>query len=69
MKVAAVMFPGSHAQYDYLCPFDEVKAGDEVVVNTKRGEATVIVAEIKNHSDRATATILRKADGGRRHPF
>jgi hypothetical protein len=63
------MFSGSHHHYDYLLPFNDVKPGDEVIVMTKRGEATVIVAEIKNHSDRATASILRKADAGRRHPF
>lgn len=69
MKVAAVMFSGSHQQYDYLCPFDDVKAGDSVIVSTRRGEATVIVAEIKESSDKATVEILRKADVDRHRPF
>lgn len=69
MKVAAVMFTGSHRQYDYLCPFDDVKVGDEVVVSTRRGEARVIVAEIKDSSDKATVEILRKADVDRHRPF
>lgn len=58
MKVASVAFNGSHHQYDYLCLFD-VKVGDNVVVDTKRGEATVIVVAVKDHSDRATAQIKR----------
>lgn len=62
MKIAAVMFPGSPRQYDYLCPFDDVKPGDNVVVTTRRGEATVIVAEIKDYSDKATVEILRKVE-------
>jgi hypothetical protein len=61
VKVASVLFSNSQNRYDYLCPFD-VKPGDEVIVDTRRGEAKVIVAEIKDHSDRATAQIKRLAD-------
>lgn len=61
MKVAAVAFSGSRQTYDYLCPFD-VNPGDEVIVQTKRGEAKVLVMEIKDSSDRATAEIKRIAD-------
>lgn len=58
MKVVSVLFSGSHQTYDYLCPFD-VKVGDEVIVDTRRGEASVIVAEVKDHSDKATARVKR----------
>lgn len=61
MKAVSVIFSGSQNRYDYLCPFD-VSVGDEVIVETKRGEVRVIVAEVKDHSDRATASIKRMAD-------
>lgn len=58
MKVVAVAFSGSHQTYDYLCPFS-VKVGDEVIVETRRGEAKVLVMEVKDHSDKATAQVKR----------
>lgn len=58
MKVVSVLFFGSHSRYDYFCDFD-VKVGDEVIVDTRRGEANVIVAEVKDHSDKATASVKR----------
>jgi hypothetical protein len=59
MKVVSVLFSNSPRTYDYLCPFDDVKVGSNVIVDTKRGEATVIVAEIKPVSDKATAHVKR----------
>lgn len=61
MKVVSVLFSNSQNRYDYLCPFD-VKVGDNVIVETRRGEATVVVAEVKDHSDRATVEVKRLAD-------
>lgn len=58
MKIVSVIFSGSPNRYDYRCPFD-VKVGDNVVVETRRGDATVVVAEVKDHSDKATATVKR----------
>lgn len=66
MKVAAVAFSGSRQTYDYLCPFD-VNPGDEVIVQTKRGEAKVLVIEVKDNSDKATATVKRLADPAPEH--
>jgi len=58
MKAVSVAFSGSHQEYHYLCPFD-VKPGDECVVNTRRGEAKVLVMAVLDHSDKATATVVR----------
>jgi hypothetical protein len=41
-----------------LDPFG-AKVGDVVVVPTRRGDAEVVVAEVKESSDRATVEILR----------
>lgn len=59
--IAAVQFPGSDRTYDYVAPFP-VQVGQRVVVMTRRGEATVEVVEIKNHSDVARASLLRIAE-------
>lgn len=59
MKIVSVLFSGSQTRYDYLCSLDDVKVGDFAIVETRRGEATVVVAEIKDHSDKATAHIKR----------
>lgn len=59
MKVVEVLFSGSQTRYDYLCPFDDVRVGDNAVVDTRRGEATVIVAAVKDRSDRAAVEIKR----------
>lgn len=58
MKAVGVLFSGSHVEYDYWCEFD-VKPGDNVVVDTKRGEATVVVKTVKDHSERAQASVKR----------
>jgi hypothetical protein len=39
-------------------PFD-VKVGDEVIVNTRRGEAKVPVMAVLDHSGKATASVVR----------
>jgi len=61
MKAISVRFHGSDRTYDYLCPFD-VSVGTRVVVGTRRGEATVEVVEVKEHSEVATAEVLRVAE-------
>jgi len=58
MKVVSVLFSGSQNRYDYIDPFG-AKVGDVVVVPTRRGDAEVVVAEVKESSDRATVEILR----------
>ena len=58
---AAVRFDGSDKTYDYFAPIS-VEVGDRVVVETRRGEAVVTVAEIKDRSERAEKSILRMAD-------
>lgn len=57
-KAVAVLFSGSQVRYDYWCEFD-VKVGDVGVVETKRGEAKVQIVEVKDRSDKATASIKR----------
>lgn len=57
-KIAAVMFPGSTRSYDYIAPFP-IHVGMKVVVETRRGEAVVEVVEVKERSDKATASLLR----------
>lgn len=57
-RVVAVRFQNSDRAYDYLDPFG-AKVGDVVVVPTRRGDAEVVVAEVKESSDRATVEILR----------
>lgn len=57
-QIAAVKFDGSDRTYDYIAPFP-VSPGMRVVVETRRGEAVVTVAEVKDHSDKATASLVR----------
>jgi len=59
MKVVSVLFSGSPNRYDYFCQDDAVRVGDEVVVETRRGDATVVVAAVKDQSDKATAYVKR----------
>lgn len=59
--IVAVRFPGSDRSYDYFSPFP-VAVGQSVIVETRRGEATVQVVEIKTHSDVASAEIKRIAE-------
>jgi len=61
-KVAAIKFSWQKDDrtYDYFVPHGlELKPGDKVVVETKRGETVVTVVEIKDESDRAEKSILR----------
>lgn len=58
MRVAAVRFDGSDRTYDYIAPFP-VHPGMRVVVETRRGEAVVTVVEVKDHSERATSSLIR----------
>jgi primosomal protein N' len=58
VKVVSVLFSNSQNRYDYLDPVG-AKVGDVVVVPTRRGDAEVVVAEVKESSDRATVEILR----------
>lgn len=65
--VAAVKFKwqkdGDAKTYDYfIAEGMTLKPGDKVVVETKRGETTVEVVEIKAESDMAEKSILRVAD-------
>ncbi len=65
--VAAVKFKwqkGDDARtYDYFVPEGlNLKAGDKVIVETKRGETTVEVVEIKDASDLAEKAIIRVAE-------
>lgn len=57
-KAVSVAFNGSHQRYDYWCD-QPVKVGDNAIVWTRRGEATVVVVEVKEHSDKATAAVQR----------
>lgn len=63
--VAAVKFKwekGDRA-YDYFIPVGlDIKVGDKVMVETKRGEAEVEVVLIKAASDVAEKSILRKCE-------
>ncbi len=62
-RIVSVEFnPWDHRSYDYLCDLDDVAVGDLVVVETKRGEVEVTVTGIKDSSDKATASILRRAE-------
>lgn len=59
MKVVSVLFSGSHVQYDYWCDDDTVRVGDNCIVDTRRGEATVVVAAVKETSEKASAHVKR----------
>lgn len=66
--IAAVRFKfqkeGDSKTYDYLVPTGlDLKPGDKVVVETKRGEAIVTVVEIKDTSEMAEKFILRAEAG------
>lgn len=64
-KVASIKFSWQKDDrtYDYFVPHGlELNAGDKVVVETKRGETTVTVVEIKDESDRAEKSIIRLAE-------
>jgi len=62
--VAAVRFKWQKDEktYDYFVPHGmELKAGDKVVVETRRGETEVTIFEIKTESDMAEKEVLRLA--------
>ena len=64
-KFAAVKFKWQKDEktFDYRIPEGMALAvGDVVVVETKRGETPVTIVELKDESERATVTILRKAE-------
>lgn len=64
-KVASIKFSWQKDDrtYDYFIPHGlELTAGDKVVVETKRGETTVTVVEIKDQSDKAEKSIIRKVE-------
>lgn len=63
--VAAVKFKWQKDEktYDYfVAPGMDLKPGDKVVVETKRGETTVEVVAIKAESEMAEKQILRIAE-------
>lgn len=65
LKVAAIKFKWQKDEktYDYFIPHGlELSPGDKVVVETKRGETEVVVAEIKEKSDRAERSIIRRVE-------
>lgn len=65
LAVAAIRFKWQKDDrtYDYFIPAGlELAPGDKVIVETKRGETTVEVVEIKAESDKAEKHILRRAE-------
>lgn len=65
LSVAAIKFKWQKDEktYDYFVPEGLTLApGDNVMVETKRGETEVTVMAIKNESDMAEKKILRRAD-------
>lgn len=63
LAVAAIKFKWQKDDrtYDYFVPAGlELATGDKVIVETKRGETTVEVVEIKTQSDKAEKHILRR---------
>lgn len=54
-KAISILFSGSPVRYDYWADFP-VKVGDSVMVDTRRGAVEVVVVEVKDHSDKATAS-------------
>lgn len=64
-QVAAVKFKWQKDEktYDYFIPIGlDIKVGDKVVVETKRGETDVEVMAIKTESEMAEKQILRKCE-------
>lgn len=61
MQVVSVKFnPWDQKTFDYFTTLD-LKPGDEVVVETDRGEAVVRVETLNRNSDKARKWIVRKA--------
>lgn len=49
--------------YDYWVPEGlELAPGDKVIVETRRGETEVEIVQIKDGSEMASASIIRRAD-------
>lgn len=64
-QVASVKFKWEKGDrvYDYFVPLGlDIKVGDKVMVETKRGEAEVEIMLIKAESELAAKSILRKCD-------
>ena len=62
--VAAIKFKWQKDEktYDYFVPHGmELKAGEKVMVETRRGETEVTFVEIKTESDMAEKEVLRLA--------
>ena len=58
-KFAAVRFGSSGPTYDYIAPFP-VAVGDVVWAESRRGKVKVTVAELKDESELATASLIEK---------
>ncbi len=56
--IVAVKFGFSDKTYDYFADFP-VEIGQNVYVETKRGEGKATIVEIKTESDRAEKSVLR----------
>lgn len=60
-QAVSIKFGWGEGTYDYWCD-EPVKPGDKVIVETKRGEAKVTVVEVKQGSDKATKSVLRRVE-------
>lgn len=58
-KIVAVKFGESDKTYDYFAGAFDVAVGQRVMIPMRGREVSVLVAEIKDHSDVAKVTILR----------
>ncbi|MDG4874136.1 hypothetical protein P9273_03365 [Mesorhizobium sp. WSM4935] len=58
-KIVAVKFGESEKTYDYFAGAFDVAVGQRVMVPVRGREASVTIAEVKDHSDAAKLTILR----------
>lgn len=62
MKVATVRYDDFGQMYDFLTDIEDLKKGDQVVVESSRGLGIATVQAIKNHSAKATKWVVQRVD-------
>lgn len=62
-KIVEVRFKDGYGKtYDFYNSFEEVQAGDLVVVDTVRGVNVAEVVDVKSYSSKATKHVIQRVD-------